>query len=298
MNNKVVLKIVVICAAVFIVFGIIAAIFAVGTSWKEFYSEDRFSFGKGEPFEYHKNETFELNGITQIDIDTVSTDVVFYESDTELEITLDCKGYSRKESITLETDKNNNTITATVKYPDDWWIGINITDSLLSVGIPSDYDKNIKIYGVSGSIFMDSPLSNSFEEIKVSTVSGDLDINCEKANVLDFNSTSGSLAVQKTVIGSLYADTTSGDINVSNMNSAEGDIVIDTISGRVYLVYDILCKTRIDTVSGDVTLDIPNDSIIDLNYNSVSGDINGSYNANTAGVFIRVNTTSGDLNIN
>ena len=115
MDNKVVLKIVVICAAVFLVFGILAAALAINSEIGTWRGEKFMSIGKGEPFEYHKNETFDLDGITQINIYTVSTDVVFYQSESELEITLNCSGYSNGETITLETYKIGSLINVKVK---------------------------------------------------------------------------------------------------------------------------------------------------------------------------------------
>ena len=73
---------------------------------------------------------------------------------------------------------------------------------------------------------------------------------------------------------------------------------VNTVSGSVSLTYDVLCETHINTTSGDISLNVPEDSVMKLDYDSVSGDINGSYSTNSAGVYINIDTVSGDLNIN
>ena len=297
MNNKVVLKIVVICAAVFVVFGIFAAIFAVGTSWDNFYSSERFSIGRGDPFEYHKNEEFDLDGVKKINIGTVSSDVILYESESQLEVTLDCKGYSKTESITLETEKVGSTINVTVKYPKVFFSSFNLTEGVLQIGIPKDYAESIQIDGVSSRVEMNSFLKNSFDTFDVDTVSGDIYVSCTEIGTLKVSSTSGELDVEQTVLKTVNADTTSGDITISNLSSSSEKVDVDSTSGRITLSYDELCETRVNTVSGDVTLSIPADTKIDLDFDSVSGDLRGDYNKSSEGIYIYVDTTSGDLTI-
>jgi len=300
MNNKVVLKILVICGAVFLVFGIIAAIFAAGTAARGWQNEKFFSIGRGEPFEYHKNENFDLDGVTQVNVGTVSTDVVFYQSDSELEVTLDCSGYTNKETITLETNQVGSVVNVKIKYPKyGWnsWGGINITQSLLQIGIPEDYAESVQVSGVSSEIRMNSHLANSFVQFDIDTVSGNADVQCLQIDVLEFDSTSGDLKVERTILNSVSADTTSGDMNIANVGSEGGKVGISTISGRVKIFYDELCETRVNTTSGDVQLDIPDDSKIDLDFDSVSGDVSGDYNKNSDGVSVNIDTVSGDLDI-
>lgn len=296
MNNKVVLKIVVICAAVFLVFGILSAIFAVGTFTSADGKDRYLSIGRGEPFEYHKNETIDLDGVTQININTVSSDVVFYESDKELEVTLDCYGFSSAETITLEVKTIGSVVDVNIKYPKTFWGSLNITESQLQIGIPVGYDANVRVHGVSSEIKMDQ-IENSFTELDLDTVSGNADVSFTQVDSLEFDSVSGDLVVIQTVLGNVNAHTTSGDMEIKNISSQNSSVRVDTVSGNVTIVYDALCETKINTTSGDVTLTIPSDSIIDLDYDSVSGDLRGNYNKNSDGVYVYVDTVSGNLNI-
>lgn len=296
MNNKVVLKIVAICAAIFVVFGILTAILAVRLSPVD-WSEGNWTIGKGEPFEYHKDEYVDLDGVNQINIHTVSTNVTFYESDSQLEVILDCEGYSNSEPIKLEVTKSGSTVNAVIKYPKVFWGNLSITKSSLAVGIPADYSDRIFVDGVSSEVFLDNIGNNEFSEVKVNTVSGDVYIKCNSIDALKLHSVSGELDVRQTKINSLDVDTTSGNIDVASLSSDCTNVKADTVSGRIHLVYDSLCKTSIDTTSGDITLDIPEGSKIDLNFDSVSGDVKGDYNKSSDGVYVEVDTTSGDLTI-
>ncbi|MEX1376826.1 MAG: DUF4097 family beta strand repeat-containing protein [Eubacteriales bacterium] len=300
MNNKVVLKIVAICAVVFLVFGILAAALAIYTIPKKLEEGKWPSFGGNEPFEYYKNEVLDIDGVSKINISTVSTDVVFYQSDKDLEITLDVQGYTRSETLTLETSKNDGVINVKIKYPKynfGSWGGLNIIRGLLQIGIPASYSENLYVSGVGSNIKINDGISNSFAKLDLVTVSGDVRIDCEKISFIDFESTSGALTVENTLIDTISVDTTSGDISIDNIIGESGNINVSTISGSVKLDYDALCKTKIHTISGDVMLKIPADTKMDLDYSSISGDISGSYSPSSDGITVDVNTTSGDLNI-
>lgn len=296
MNNKVVLKIVAICAAIFVVFGILTAILAVRVTPSE-WTSGNWTLSGGEPFEYHKDEYVDLDGVTQINIDTVSTNVTFYESDSQLEVILDCEGFTNGEPIKLVVAKSGNIVDAIIEYPKVFWGNLNITKSSLMIGIPADYSESIFVDGVSSDVLLDGIGNNEFEEIKINTVSGDVFIKCNSIDMLSLHAVSGKLNVRQTMINSLNADTTSGDIDVSSLSSDCVSVAVDTVSGRVNLVYDSLCRTSIDTTSGDVTLDIPDGTKIDLDFDSTSGDAKGDYNKSSDGVYVKVDTTSGDLTI-
>ncbi|MBN2879157.1 MAG: DUF4097 family beta strand repeat protein [Clostridia bacterium] len=298
MNNKVVLKIVVICLAVFVVFGIIASIFIAQSIKDGLDGDGEFLISSREPFEYHKNDVFDLDGITKVNIITVSSDVTFYESEEQLEITLDCYGYTSTETVTLETEKIGSVINAKVKYPQMVFGNLNITDSQLRVGIPADYAQDIKISGVSSDVSMESFLKNSFAELEVGTVSGDINIYCTQVDTLDITTTSGNITSQETVLGKVLVNTTSGDVELSNIDSEDNYVNVNTVSGSVNLHYDVLCETHINTTSGDISLTMPEDSVMKLDFDSVSGDINGEYSTNSAGTYVNIDTVSGDLNMN
>ena len=299
MNKSVVLKIVAICAAVFLVFGIITAILAVGFAKNYTGDENYFRIGqKGEPFEYHKNEVLNLENINQINIDVVSSDVIFYESESELEVTLDCYGYTNAETVTLYTEKDGTTLKVQVKYPKLVFGNLNITESLLQIGVPAGYAENISVNSVSADIIMKDYLKNSFEVFDVDTVSGDANIQCTAIDSLLFNSTSGRLTVSDTTVSYVTADTTSGDLDIKNISAESRKVSINTVSGKVSISYDKLCETVIDTTSGDVRLSIPGGVAIDLDFDSVSGDIDGNYTSNSNGIPVSIDTVSGDLIIN
>ena len=184
-----------------------------------------------------------------------------------------------------------------IKYPKSFFGNIDINEGMLQIGIPMEYAESIDINGVSSDVNMDSNLKNEFSQVEIDLVSGNANVQCVSIDVLNCHSTSGTLTVQNTLLNRVIVDTTSGDIDVSNLSSQDGRVDAHTVSGKITLSYDKLCHTEVDTVSGDVRLDIPENSTIDLEFDSVSGDLNGNYNKNSDGVYVNVDTTSGDLTI-
>ena len=127
------------------------------------------------------------------------------------------------------------------------------------------------------------------------TTSGSIDLQRCEARTLTLGATSGGLRAQDCRCDRLEAAATSGSIHVTSCEAKE--IKLDTTSGDVRLS---LLDTRsgqeiaVDTTSGDVYLDAP--GAIDLDYDTVSGDLRGRTESGGSGCpRVSVDTTSGDL---
>lgn len=302
MNKNVVLKIVAICAGVFIVFGALAAILAVKLSpavWEKGYNfEDGnfFAIGSREPFEYHEEKSFELDGITQINIDTVSSDVDISVSASTADVVYDAHGYAAEDAVKLVCEKRGNVLFIKIEYP-KFSRGLSIIQGLLQIGIPESYSGSISIDSVSADINTYGQLNNTFDELQVDTVSGDLNFECIELERFGFHSVSGRATFTAKINGEVFVDTISGDVDIKTVNSGNAKVGVDTVSGKVKVGYDVVCNTDIDTISGDVTLDLPSDVKIDLDFDSTSGDLDGDYNKSSEGEYVQVDTVSGDLTI-
>ncbi len=154
----------------------------------------------------------------------------------------------------------------------------------LTVTVPEQFSlENIYAVTVSASTTVRAPSKS----IKVTTVSGDINVGDCSASEIKLESVSGDISVNSTSTESIRTDTVSGDITLQGIDcsSARADSVsgnvdikfnadisgftaeIDTISGRIknkfettqkkdtYTYGDGSIKVEIDTVSGNISLD-------------------------------------------
>lgn len=294
--NKTIKFIVLISAVIFLVFGILAAVLAARTDFTTINKQinsGTFRWGFGEDFTVHTEENLKVEGITHITINTVSTDVVLYTSDSMVDVVLDCTGYTTGAPVKLVTSTVGNTLNIKIEYPK--LRGLNIVDGSLQIGLPESYAGEIKINSVSSDTSTQGLLGNMLARFSVDTISGDANVSWAHIEELYYSSTSGDTLVQAEKIERVQIDTTSGTLEVRGISEDCTFVKANSVSGKVILDYNELCKTKVDTVSGNVILSIPEGTKIDLDFDSVSGDVDGNYNKNTSGVEVIINTVSGDL---
>lgn len=134
-----------------------------------------------------------------------------------------------------------------------------------------------------------------FRDLDAGTTSGGVTLRGCEARTLTLGATSGGLRAQDCRCDRLEAAATSGSIHVTGCEAKE--IKLGATSGDVRLS---LLDTRsdqeiaVETTSGDVYLDAP--GAIDLDYDTVSGDLRGRTESGGSGCpQVSVDTTSGDL---
>ena len=104
--------------------------------------------------------------------------------------------------------------------------------------------------------------------------------------------TSGDTSVGE--VTDLSIHTTSGDINVKKVNK---ELHIDLTSGDITIREANLSKdSSIKTVSGDVVIEKTNEIYVDAH--ATSGDIDIFNSDRKAQVELKINTTSGDIEVN
>lgn len=229
------------------------------------------------------------DNINEIDFNMNSQDIEIVNTDsTELNVKI--KSFS-SSSAQLNLLKTNNKITfsPTVDIPDN---------AQVIISIPSDVSDRLTL--------------------KLTTSSGDINLNNVSSNTLNASSASGDINLNSCNLNYLYTSTSSGDINLTSVNSyietnlyclsgsiyGTGNFAVltgTTSSGDIELTFENkLNNVYLNDNSGDIDLYVPSNCGYEVNYNTVSGELNSPEGILTNGDksnTINVNTTSGDLNI-
>lgn len=168
---------------------------------------------------------------------------------------------------------------------------VNLERLNLDVYVPSNFANNIKVDTVSGQI----DIKNfTLSGLQLKSISGE--VNCQEINAgkIKIDSTSGKVFLRN-VEGEIKINTVSGEISL-DMAILNGNININTISGKtiVNLQEDLQFLFNLKTVSGE----IKNEFQSEISYadkNSVQGSVKNSENKKLYEIFIK--TTSGDITI-
>jgi lia operon protein LiaG len=198
-------------------------------------------------------EFFNADEVNQIVIDVVNTDVNIIPV-VDKKVGVDFYG-SINTNLTagkpeLVTDLKNGVLTIRVTYSKTITIGlINLANLYLDVYVPNNFSK----------------------DIKVSTVSGNLNIRKLSIENFNFKSISGHLNVDSLSAKNLILEASSGKANLKNV---EGKINAATISGEITAeLKSFNNDLSIKTVSGEVNLSLPDNSEFKFKLGSVSGKI-------------------------
>jgi len=156
-------------------------------------------------------------------------------------------------------------------------------------------DASLKFRSASG----DLRASVELDDVEVATASGDVALGEVKGSV-KLRSASGDL-VTAAVGGSVESKTVSGDVLVDRVS---GDVDVQTVSGDVSLTMDKAVDARINTVSGDVMAGVAVGLLIDVDANTVSGELaseisleSGHGGSTEEALRLKVRTVSGDVRI-
>jgi lia operon protein LiaG len=236
-------------------------------------------------------EFFNADEVKQIVIDVVNTDINVIPV-VDKKVGVDFYG-SITTNLTagkpeLVTDLKDGVLTISITYPKTITFGlINLDKLYLDVNVPDNFSK----------------------DIKVSTVSGDLNIGKLNIDNFNFKSSSGDLIAESLLAKNIIIEATSGDVS---LNRVEGKIIADTTSG------DVTAKLKsfnndlsVKTVSGEVGLSLPGSSGFKFKLGSVSGEIENEFGSKITfadgrnlegiageGTFnIIIKTISGDIKI-
>ncbi|MEW6685577.1 MAG: DUF4097 family beta strand repeat-containing protein [Candidatus Edwardsbacteria bacterium] len=224
---------------------------------------------------------------------------------------------SRTKGISIETEKEGENLR--IKVEAGPWIKKRHAEIDFQLSIPRDLNLiisatngDIKAYNlcnksnlsaVSGDILLENS-SGDFElssvngeievqnvsgqELKASTVNGDLEIKDTKSKIL-LKTMSGNAEIKQTE-GRIEINSMSGDIEIRD---SQGDLSLITQSGDITLE-DIDGALQVDSVSGD--LEMKNLQTGLLKASTTSGDISASLTLKEKGE-CQIRTTSGDIEL-
>jgi len=288
------------------------------TEWYESYAlEAPYEYG----YEHYGREvTLVGDHIDSIDIQWASG-MVFVQSWGNSDIQIrEYANYELNERSKLYSNVEDGDLT--IRYREGTGLGAVKGDKWLSLMVPDGILEELEIETTSAGVQL---ISLEQGEADVSTVSGDVQImDCylRKADVetvsgdvyvsslhadeADLSSTSGEV-VGYLSCGGIEASTGSGDINLQAEENAKR-IELETISGDVWFSVSETALESIcaETTSGDVSLSLPAEIGFRLDYSTVSGDLNSSFDTvrqdgktvyNGGGYEIRVETVSGNLDL-
>jgi lia operon protein LiaG len=225
----------------------------------------------------------------------------------------------------LSVDRSGNSLRIEIKYTPDTPV-VNFRSNLkLDISLPEKFTGIMELLSVSGDIVSDKM---TLDSLHCTTVSGDINfkqVTSKKADIaatsgdtilngtfdeFKFESVSGNFESRNLSSKSSRLDSSSGEIKVAGN---PGDVDSSLISGSLVLEYNTF-SNRIKThaISGDISVKVPESSGFQLDYTTVSGDVDCVFPVAFSGKktekglkglvgngkgFLSVNTVSGDLRI-
>ena len=174
---------------------------------------------------------------------------------------------------------------------EDGQYSVEVQDGVLTVRCDVDWRAGIHFNTKTPKLIIELP-EKDYAEMKVHSVSGDVNAAGLRIDALTVEATSGEIGLVQLTLGSLDVETVSGDVDVLD-SVATGEVNIRTTSGEIELENADAASFEISTVSGDVEGSLCSGKAFDVR--SVSGDVKLPQSA-SGGAF-RVSTTSGDVEI-
>ncbi len=296
--------------------------FEVNTPWWSWI----FGLGKRVNMSVEQAEQMPIGDADQIDVSTVVSEIHVYESDDDtVKARFYGSYYGRRQEPKLIMERTGSSIKAMVQYS-TLNVGFVTSNLKLDLYIPKSYHGGLAAHTTSGDIVASdwsfssvdmTSVSGDFtlsgietERIELSTTSGKMDCDALKADEMNCSSVSGDVMVRDGAIGSVMANTTSGEVSISGLS---GGADIGTVSGSISIIADKLSDDyKLSTTSGDVIVKLPEQAQFVLGYDTTSGsyqsDFKMVYNSqsrsqvdgytNENGVKLEIDTVSGDLELN
>jgi len=274
--------------------------------------------GQATTDSYEKITVTITDDIENINIEEISHDIKI-EKASDDNITVE---YWDNSSFIHDVKADGGTLKVTFKNSKHWY-------DFITIGIPgitktsSDENHDTIIYlpeGVYGDLAVSAVSSDinipdgyTFEDVDFNTVSGEISCASESTGNVNVNTTSGNLnemyingisaqintvsgdvfLSESTLSGSVVIDTTSGEVQLTNVtvgacdiNTTSGDILLNSYSGS---------NTTINSTSGDITAIVS--GTYHVSYDTLSGDSNITCDNVSDGANFRVDTVSGDLTV-
>ncbi len=203
-----------------------------------------------------ENRTFDAQNIKNITVITVSADVHLLTAETnDIDVTLAGKiAYDQEENpyVTLVGEiQNDDTLYLEVQHRPDIILGNSYLK--LDIALPAEYAHNIKI----------------------STVSGNLNFSAIELDSFSCNSISGDLNGEKLIADNIELNSTSGTANIDEIR---GDLIFESVSGNIKTSYKTFDSSiEANTTSGNLEFYLPKDASFHLLFETVSGNVSSDF---------------------
>ena len=255
-------------------------------------------------------QTEKMDGITKINFDLCSSDIVIKPSDSD-EISINYRGpESLKDKLDLTATVDNGILTIKQdKTRQFFFFGFwNLTPRVLEIKIPESYSNELNIGNTSGDLTItgdyrltaftarltsgDANVENiKCPDFSLESTSGDVKLGIIEAKNLNISLTSGQITAAS-LTGDGYIGTISGDIRIDSlmgtarMSATSGDVTLSSLSGG----------GSVTCTSGDIEVNVA-ESSGDLSVSTSSGSVDMSFEGSAA-YKIDARCTSGDVSAN
>jgi|GEM_PF-1615211 len=264
-----------------------------------------------------KTESFDIEEIELLELNFLSADVDFYESNSDNIIIEQyaSEKISEKNLFSSKQLGNKLNISDGKRNAVLYGFSFGFTKWNYKIYIPADYKdsvtiktvsgeihtnnafvvlKDLTITSTSGDIFISSSID--MENFYTKTISGEIKVNEITANNIEMKMTSGDVEANS-LNGVVKIESVSGEIDIKNLT---GQIDIKTTSGDIEINnYKITEDSNIKTTSGEVEIKFTTDSSYEISSKTTSGDIklpnNSLVYGNSPYNKLTIKTTSGDI---
>ena len=257
-----------------------------------------------------RTETFSPTGPLRVKIATKSGDIrVRAIEGNELEVTLHASSSKFEhllDSAVVRFDAANNRLEIEsqpgvfsgslrgLRRSAKSWLDIGGSDLDVFVVLPQYSSLDVKT--MSG----DTSMHGTFHDVAVASASGDVE-TLDSCRTLDVMTASGDVS-SAIVLDLLKCRSASGDVRC---RSAASSVNITSASGDVDLSAARPGDVVVKVVSGDVHVGVARGLVVDVNANTVSGDLSTNIDLNATGdatsdedvLFIKVSSVSGDIGV-
>jgi len=260
-------------------------------------------------------EKMQTQGIILVDINVPDPDLNVYPiNGTEFEFNF-TGNYAKNEyseKVNLSVERVGEIVKVRIIYPRHGLILIN-KDFDLIIGVPENYSGKMIITSASGDIEIKDLNLENFE---INTASGEIEVkNLTSNGQFLVESMSGNINLEEIKSENLKVESVSGDIltnkcieKIADFKSVSGNVLINfceninfvkTTSGDIKVLnYFVKKDINFETISGEVDLELLKNSSFNLEFKSVSGNLENDFvNVEKGENNLFVKTTSGDLKI-
>lgn len=264
-----------------------------------------------------KEQQISLFDLDKVSLEFRSSDVnVFFTEDSQIRVVQ----YSYKELDDESLFKVNKTakhitISESNKSRFHLFYFWFMNQTVYDVYIPKEYKESLEIKNVSGDIDVEQSLK--FENLTISSTSGDIKMGDVEAKNINIDSISGDIKLGRLTDDDLRLKTVSGDIRVENAKgkieakTTSGTIEIKELEGEVQLTsvsgdiksdnFKVTGDSRVKTTSGNVRMYLNQESNCEIQTKSVSGNVTLPNRRNVMGIEpyaeLNIDTVSGNIRL-